>query len=180
MMQIEQQLAKTDLNQFKAKPLEILVKGIYKYQKFKRNVITEKINTVHFKPSTVNTYIGWVKAYLRHGTKDKQCGSAVYTLLDELKSQHAPILTPSEKERERVLPPRKKSDPQPSPTPQLEVAPEPQKLVEVLPTQYGIKTENTIKLFLSKECCDAYIQAYREFDKDKELEVVKLKYRVIE
>lgn len=179
VMKIEQQLAKMDLNQFKQKPLEILVKGIYKHQKFNSNEIVKRINCVHFKENTVRTYIGIVRGYLNNGTKQPYMTS-VYEIVDKLKSQHEAILTPPVGfEYKANKSKSKKSDPQPSPTPQVEIEPEPQKLVEVLPTQYGIKTENTIKLFLSKECCDAYIQAYREFDKDKELEVVKLKYRVL-
>ncbi len=181
-MKIEKQLAKTDLNQFKQKPLEIVVKGIYKHQRFKTNEIIKRINCVHYKENTVKTYAGIIRGYLNNGTKQPYYDE-VYSIVDKLKSQHEAILTPP-KDLEYVAnkskSKHKKSDPLPSPTPQVEIEPEPQKLVEVLPTQYGIKTENTIKLFLSKECCDAYIQAYREFDKDKELEVVKLKYRVIE
>lgn len=181
-MKIEQQFAKMDLSQFKQKPLEIVVKGIYKHQRFKSSEIIKRINCVHYKENTVRTYIGIIRGYLNNGTK-QLCMDDVYNIVDKLKSQHEAILTPPtglEYVASKSKCKHKKSDPQPSPTPQVEIESEPQKITEVLPTQYGIKTENTIKLFLTKECCDAYIQAYREFDKDKELEVVKLKYRVIE
>ena len=55
MMKIEKQLAKTDLNQFKQKPLEIVVKGIYKHQRFKTNEIIKRINCVHYKENTVQS-----------------------------------------------------------------------------------------------------------------------------
>lgn len=179
MMKLEKELAKTDLNQFKQKPLEILIKGIYKHQKFNAKEILNRINCVHFKENTVRTYIGLVRGYLNNGTMQPHVDN-IYKIVDELKARHEAILTPPKDLEYKANKSKvKKSDPKPSPTPQVEIEPEPQKLVEVLPTHYGIKTENTIKLFLSKECCDAYIQAYREFDKDKELEVVKLKYRIL-
>lgn len=181
-MKIEQQLAKMDLSQFKQKPLEIVVKGIYKHQKFKNSEIIKRINCVHYKELSVQAFISSVRGYLRDGIRRNNMVE-IFDIVDGLKAKHEAILTPPtglEYKPPKSISKSKKSDPQPSPTPQVEIEPEPQKLVEVLPTHYGIKTENTIKLFLSKECCDAYIQAYREFDKDKELEVVKLKYRVIE
>lgn len=77
MMKIEENLAKKDLSVFKTQPLELLVKQIYKYQKFKTSVILQKINLMTYKPNTAKVYIEAVKSYLHDGFKSKKIGSAL-------------------------------------------------------------------------------------------------------
>ena len=166
MMKIENSLAATDLNQFKQQPLELLLKQIYKYQKFRNDVILEKINKLNFKDSTVKSYINIAKAYLHHNSINPRVGGRFYEVIDDLKANCTAILTPSESDKGRILKPRVKTTPTSSPTPV-----EPQKQ-ETTPRQYGVKIQNIIKLFPNKYACLAYIECYREFDDSKALSIV--------
>ena len=114
----------------------------------------------------------FVKAYLQSGKKDKVMGNLFYSYLDELKSNHTAILTPSEADKGRVYKPRKNTSPAPSPTPEKI---EPPKYIEVIPLQYGVKIQNSIKLYSSKDACAAYIECYKEFNDSSDIELVEIK-----
>lgn len=61
MMNIEKNLAQTDLNQFKTEPLKQLIKQIYKHQNFKSSVILNKINRANYSETTTKLYINKIK-----------------------------------------------------------------------------------------------------------------------
>ena len=170
LAQLEKNLASTDLNQFKTEPLRLLIKQLYKYQNFKITAILEKINKLTYKDNTIKVYVDALRKYLKDGTKISST-PAMYAIIDELREVHTPILTPSANER-RVAYTFK--------TPRVKE----QKVVETLkyttttPQQYGVKINNTIKLFANIEACGAYIVCFKEFNQDTDIELVKVDYEV--
>lgn len=182
MTTFEQRLASVDLTpfkteEFKTQPLELLLKQIYKYQKFKSSVILQKINRMSFSESSVQRYINATKQYLATGEPNGNIGVRFYEILDNLKATHEAILTPSESERGRTYAPRQRKNSNCFPIPTRVV--EPPKFTEILPDQYGVKIQNIIKLFANKEACDAYIECFREFNKELPVELVKIEFEVV-
>ena len=177
MTTFEERLAATNLTPFKNNTnvkddvFKLLLKQIYKYQKFKQSVIFKKINRMSYGDSTVKGYISSSIIYLKTGTKNFVLPRRGYDILDSFKTKHEAILTPSENEKCVIYKPREKAA-TPSPTPPEPV--EPPKYIETIPDQYGVKIQNTIKLFANKDACDAYIECYKEFVTDKVVELVKV------
>lgn len=171
MMIIEQQLANTDLNKFKTEPLKLLIKQIYKHQKFKNSYILANINKLIYKPSTVARYISTCRTYLNFNTKDPKVTPVIYTYLDEFIQKHEGILTPSEKDK-APLPTRRCKRKQPT----QETTP----VEPPAPQQFGVFLNNTIKLFPNKDACNAYIQCYKEFGNSEKIELVAVDFRSAE
>lgn len=171
MMTIEKELAKTDLNQFKTEPLKLLVKQLYKHQNFKNKVVLERINCLTYTQNTVELYLTAMRRYLKTGAKSKTVAKRIYDIVDELKATHESILTPSEKDRVTTYNYKQTTTvPQ-----QFTTEPIPTKTINL--GQYGVKINNTIKLFPTKDACMAYIECYREFDTTKDLAIVNLVIR---
>ena len=183
MTTFEQRLATMDLTpfkteEFKTQPMELLLKQIYKYQKFKTKSILQKINRLSFTTGTVTGYVSIAKKYLNTGIKvEKVVSPRFYQILDDLKAKHEAILTPSDKDRATVYKQRKPRKQTPSPTPTRVV--EPPKYTEIIPDQYGVKIQNVIKLFANKEACDAYMECFKEFNKELPVELVKVEFEVV-
>ena len=175
MMQIERNLAEKDLNQFKTEPLKLLVKQLYKHQNFKIKVVLERINHLNYTEGTIGNYFTAIRNYLKNGTKSKFAGTRVYEIVDELKATHEAILTPSEKDRIIEYNRKKPSENLVTLPHSLQIEPIPTKTINL--GQYGVKINNTIKLFPSKDACMAYIECYREFDTSKDLAIVNLVIR---
>jgi len=176
MMTIEKNLANTDLNQFKTEPLKLLVKQLYKHQNFKNKVVLERINHLTYTENTVNLYLQKIRLYLKDGVKNKAVAPRVYDIVDELKATHESILTPSERDR-HIVRDYKPTAKKVVSLPPLNTATEPIPTKTINLGQYGVKINNTIKLFPSKDACMAYIECYREFDDTKELAIVNLVIR---
>lgn len=171
MMTIEKNLAQTDLNQFKTEPLKLLIKQLYKHQNFKIKVVLERINHLNYTEGTIGNYFTAIRNYLKNGAKSKFVGTRVYEIIDELKATHEAILTPSERDRVTIY-----NHKQTTTVPQqFSTEPIPTKTINL--GQYGVKINNTIKLFPTKDACMAYIECYREFDSSKDLAIVNLVIR---
>lgn len=179
MMAIEKSLAQTDLNVFKQGPIDTFAKGICKYRLFNVASAMPLISHVGFKDSSARMIFNTLSRYLVTGEKSTaSIGKHLYEAVDKYKYS-CPALTPTESQKRRVVNQSKRTKKEII-IPVLEIPEEPKKLTETLPTSYGIKIGNTIKLMLNEDCCKAYLEAYREFDKDTELEVVRLKFKVLE
>lgn len=174
-MDIEKKLAQTDLNQFKQEPLKLLVKQLYKYQDFKGIVILDKINKLTYKDSTIKVYIDAMRKYLKDGTRISTT-SRIYEIIDELKANHTPILTPSAKEKRVEYKFRK----QKLVTPPVPVLVEPPKYIEKIPPQYGVKCENRIILQPTKEMALGYIECYKVIGDGKPVELVTVDLEAVE
>ena len=174
MMNIEKSLAQTDLNQFKVEPLKQVVTQIYKYQHFKTDIILEKINRAQYSESTIKLYINKIKHYLKSNIKQNNIPQSIYKVIDDLKSVHAPILTPSERERTKVYKPRKQK--------QVETVKtvEPPKYIEKIPPQYGVMCENKIILQQSKEMALGYLECYKIIGDGKAVKLVTVDIEEIE
>lgn len=156
---------------------KLLVKQLYKYQKFKNSVALTKINRMQYNELTVVSYMSYLRKYLAVGAKNKKVTDKFYNIIDELKAKHEAILTPSESDACKRNKPYKTATSTPSPTPPKPV--ETPKYIEIAPDQYGVKIQNTIKLYANKEACDAYIECYKEFNGDKPVEVVKVEFEYV-
>jgi hypothetical protein len=179
MMAIEKNLAQTDLNVFKQGPVDTFAKGICKYRLFNVASAMPLISHVGFKDSSARMIFNTLSRYLVTGEKSSaSIGKHLYEAVDKYKYS-CPALTPTESQKRRVVNQSKRTKKEII-IPVLEIPEEPKKLTEQLPTSYGIKMGNVIKLFIDKNCCDAYMEAYKEFNKDIEYEVVKLKYKALE
>lgn len=178
MMAIEKSLAQSDLNVFKQGPIDTFAKGICKYRLFNVASAMPLISHVGFKDSSARMIFNTLSRYLVTGEKSTaSIGKHLYEAVDKYKYSY-PALTPTESQKRRVVNQSKRKKVVTKPV--LEIPEEPKKLTETLPTSYGIKIGNVIKLFIDKNCCDAYMEAYKEFNKDIEYEVVKLKYKALE
>ncbi len=175
---LEKNLAQTDLNQFKTEPLKQLIKQIYKYQNFKTRVILEKINRGAYSENTVALYIDKIRQYIRFGTKNTHTGTQIYEIVDELKANHTPILTPSESDKARVCNRKSKHVTNPSPTPVQKTPVEPPKYIEKIPPQYGIKCGDWIRLQPTKEMALGYIECYKVIGDGKPVELVTVDLEV--
>lgn len=179
MMEIEKSLSKTDLNVFKQGPIDTFAKGICKYRLFNVASAMQFISHVGFKDSSAKMIFNGLSRYLVTGEKTSaSIGKHLYEAVDKYKYS-CPALTPNESQKRRVVNQPKRGKKEVT-KPILEIPEEPKKLTEQLPTNYGIKIGNVIKLFIDKNCCDAYMEAYKEFNKDIEYEIVKLKYKSLE
>ena len=170
MMQIEKNLAKTDLNQFKTEPIKLLFKQLYKYQDFKASVVLNKINKLTFKDNTIKTYLTSMRTYIKDGTKTLS-NSMMYDYIEELKSVHTPILTPSLSERHIVnnITPKEKS---------IQIiqkqSVEQPKYIEKIPPQYGVMCDNKIVLQPNKEMALGYLECYRVIGDGKPAKLVAI------
>lgn len=178
MMEIEKNLAKTDLNQFKEAPLKMFAKGCIQYQDFKQSIAINMIGecATGWSKSSRSMYFNGIKNYLKTGVfNGRTCSVKLKEQVDELlKSKKYVALTPSNEDRAKDYKPRK-----------YKVV-VPKKVVEELITvtapactNYGVKINNTIKLFPTKDACMAYIECYREFDNTKDLAIVNLSIKYI-
>ena len=171
MMTIEKNLAQTDLNQFKTEPLKLLVKQLYKHQNFKIKAVLERINRLTYTEKSIGNYFTAMRRYLKDGTRSKVASSRINDIIDELKATHEGILTPSEKDRVTTYNFKQTT----TVSQQFTTEPIPTKTINL--GQYGVKINNTIKLFPTKDACMAYIECYREFDSSKDLAIVNLVIR---
>ena len=179
VMEIEKKFAQADLSVFKQGPIDTFAKGICKYRLFNVASAMPLISHVGFKDSSAKMIFNVLSRYLVTGEKSTtSIGKHLYEAVDKYKYS-CPALTPTESQKRRVVNQPKRSKKEVT-KPVLEIPEEPKKLTETLPTSYGIKIGNVIKLFIDKNCCDAYMEAYKEFNKDIEYEVVKLKYKALE
>lgn len=180
-MTFEERLAATDLTPFKDNTsvkddvFKLLLKQIYKYQKFKQSVILKKINRMSYGESTVKGYISSSMIYLKTGTKNFVLPKRGYDILDSFKVKHEAILTPPENEKCVIYKPREKAA---TPTP-LEQPVEAPKYIEIAPPQYGVKCENMIRLFDTKEYCLGFIDCYKTVGDGKPVELVKVDFEVV-
>ena len=178
VMQIEQEFAKKDLSVFKTEPIEAFARGICKYRLFNCASAFKYISHIGYSEESAKLIFNTLSRYLVTGVPPKSSISKkIFDAVEKYRYSH-PALTPSEAERRRVVnQPKRKSKAKPVATVEPK---EPVKITEQLPTSFGIKIGNTIKLMLNEDCCKAYLDAYREFDEETVLEVVKLKYKLLE
>lgn len=180
LAQLEKKLAGTDLNQFKTEPLRLLVKQLYKYQNFKIAVALKQINMLNFKRSTIKQYHGLLRRYLKSGIKEKGL-TQFYTYIDEFKSVHSPILTPSKQDRATEYRKNTQKYPKTSPatTPAELQKAQPPKYIEKIPPQYGIRCGDWIRLQPSKEMALGYIECYKVIGDGKPVELVAIDLEVL-
>ena len=174
LAKLEKNLGQIDLNQFKTEPIKLLIKQLYKYQKFSSKALLNKINRVNYTEATVKRYSNMMHKYLTTGYKDPTIADNIYNILDECVAIHAPILTPSEKEK-RISRPRKVK------LVQKVIKPvEPPKYIEKIPPQYAVKCENLIKLFSNKDIALGYIDCYKTIGDGKVVELVTVEFETVE
>ena len=178
LAQLEKNLASTDLNQFKTEPLRLLVKQLYKYQDFKIAVVLKQINMLNFKPNTIKQYYGMLRRYLKSDIKEKGF-TQFYTYIDELKSVHTPVLTPSQQDRVTEYK-NKTQKTSPATTPVELQKVQPPKYIEKIPPQYGIKCGDWIRLQPSKEMALGYIECYKVIGDGKPVELVAIDLEAVQ
>ena len=178
LAQLEKNLANTDLNQFKTEPLRLLVKQLYKYQDFKIVVVLKQINMLNFKPNTIRQYYGMLRRYLKSGIKEKGF-TQFYTYIDELKSVHAPVLTPSQQDRVKEYKNNTQKTSSTTTPVELQKA-QPPKYIEKIPPQYGIRCGDWIRLQPSKEMALGYIECYKVIGDGKPVELVEIDLEVVQ
>ena len=178
LAQLEKNLANTDLDKFKTEPLRLLVKQLYKYQDFKVAVVLKQINMLNFKPNTIKQYYGMLRRYLKSGIKEKGF-TQFYTYIDELKSVHAPVLTPSRQDRVTEYKNNTQKTSTTTTPVELQKA-QPPKYIEKIPPQYGIKCGDWIRLQPSKEMALGYIECYKVIGDGKPVELVTIDLEVKE
>lgn len=176
MMKIEQNLNKTDVRNYKQDILEQFILQCYRYSKYKTSAAMKKINRGHFTENTAKAYLNHTKQYLSHGTKGKKLSLRIYALLDKFKASHVTILTPTEDEKYTPRKPYELKTPTPLNQP---TQPKTQTQKVQTPTQYGVKFENTIKLFDTKEFCLGYKECFETFNNDKKAELVTIEFKVV-
>ena len=168
------------LNFPEALRIDTFAKGICKYRLFNVASAMPLISHVGFKDSSARMIFNTLSRYLVTGEKSTaNIGKALYEAVDKYKHS-CPALTPNESQRRRIVNKPKRTK-KPEVVKQVEEMPAYVKpITELIPCNYGIKIGNTIKLMLNEDCCKAYVEAYREFDEDTELKVVRLKFKVLE
>lgn len=168
MIKLEKVFSKTTLEQ--------LALQCYKYQLFSSGAALSKMNYEPYTPKTVKVYLDHTKQYLTHGTKNDRLNSMLYTLLDSFKASNVEILTPAKNEKYY---PRKSKK-----SPILKIHPQANKFIKEIQQinypQYGVKHENTIKIFDSKEFCLGYKECFKVFNKDQKAELVTVRYELVE
>jgi len=178
-MKDEKNWNKTDVRTLKADVLEQFVLQCYKYQKYKTPAAMLKINRGSYSEHTAKAYLDYTKQYLTHGTKSRNIPQKVYQSLDKFKANHVAVLTPTEDEK--YIPRKLKSS---SPTPSIKIHPHAKKMIKEIQQinypQYGVKYENTIKVFDNKEFCLGYKECFEVFNTDKKAEIVKVHYELVE
>ena len=170
MMNIEKNLAQTDLNQFKTEPLKLLAKQLYKHQDYKFSIVINRINRLNFKDSTIYEYYRKIRQYLTDGTKHKGY-DALYRYVNEFKESGLTPLRPSEKEAIKKYTRSGK---------QLKTPTEPPKYIEKVPPQYGVMCENKIILQPSKEMALGYLECYKIIGDGKAVKLVTVDIEEIE
>lgn len=106
----------------------------------------------------------------------------LYSLVDKYKDSHVGILTPSEEDRTR--PRVTQHNKSKTPTPSIKVHPHAKKMIKEIQQinypQYGVKYENTIKIFDSKEFCLGYKECFEVFNKDQKADLIRVRYELVE
>lgn len=102
MMEIEKNLATTDLNPFKNIKEKRMAKGIIQYQNFMTKVALEKIDYTGYSLPTAKNMFQEGLRYLKTGTYCKSSGvGTLIKYIDEYKSRFV-ALTPKDSERRRT------------------------------------------------------------------------------
>lgn len=172
MMKHEQNFNKMDVRTLKTDVLEQVMLQCYKHQQFKTSAAVKKINRGHYSERSITNYLDLTKSYFTRGVKYPRVSSRIYDLLDKFKASHVAILTPTESERYKPL------------SPTIKVHPQADKLVKQIQKinfpKYGVKYENTIKVFDNKDFCLGYKECFEVFNKDKKADLIKVNYELVE
>ena len=167
MMKLEKEFSKTAFEQ--------LTLQCYKYQLFSSGAALSKMNYAPYTRNTTKIYLDYTKQYLTHGTKNDRLNSMLYTLLDNFKASNVAVLTP--KEDEKYYPRKLKKS-------TLTVHPQAKKMIKEIQKinypNYGVKYENTIKVFDNKEFCLGYKECFEVFNPDKKADLIRVRYELVE
>jgi len=98
MMELEEKLAKTDLNVFKMKPLEHFAKEIVRYQLFKTEVALSHINYATLSKSTAIYYFNNAVRYLNG--KANSLSKPFRANLDRFSKEYTPLRPKEEDKRQ--------------------------------------------------------------------------------
>ena len=170
MMQIEKDLSKMDLTQFKKSNYEHFLTQLYKHQNFKLSAVLKRVNRTSYSTHTLRAYLSAIKVYVNTGRKTRNLSGGGYKIIDKLIANHVQILTPSNEDKANEFYTKKPSPPTPPK--------EPPKYTEIIPNQYGVKCDNMIKLFDSKEYCLGFIECWKQLN-NKEATLVKVEFEEI-
>lgn len=178
MMYLEQQLAKTDLNQFKTAPLDNIALNCVKYQNFKTTAILSKINYAPYKTITARQYLNRGIKYIQ--TKDKAvCNHLLVEAIDRQLDKCVQPLTPSKKEERPKDWKRSRRRPVSITTPT-------ETTTTTITTSepitkffyYGLKYGDIIKIMDEQKCLDV-IENLKWMDKDKDVYLVHVDYEIV-
>lgn len=177
MMKTEKNWNKTDLRTLKTDVLEQVILQCYKYQHHKTSAAVKKINRGHYSERTVTNYLDLTKAYFTRGIKYPRVSSRIYDILDKFKASHVAILTAPK--GEEYKPTQIKT-----PTPSIKIHPQAKKMIKEIQKinypNYGVKYENTIKVFDNKEFCLGYKECFEVFNPDKKADLIRVRYELVE
>lgn len=167
MMLQEKQLAQS-IDNYRTPLKEKVLIEIYKYANHKNKIAISNINRAGtMGASGVSFYLTGVRNYLHLGIKNsKRYGSYFYEIMDKCVANKIQQLTP--KEEHKWVPHRlEKSTQQTTPK---KVTSQPQTPKPITPDQYILLVDNEpIKLYNSIIECNAYGQAIKDINKDKEI-----------
>lgn len=166
MMPIEEKFASTDLSIFKTEPLKLIAKQIVQYQNFKPRIALKKMNHLHFSKGMVTNYLTFGRKYLREGFRHRGASSKLYNYIDEWKEKQLQPLVP--KDDEKAI--ERKHTVRAIDTKAVE---EPVRTVSIHAKSplsvtsefyYGVKIENTIKIFDTEKECKACLKGLKLAD----------------
>lgn len=183
MSSFEERLRQANLTPFKnvnlkEDILKLLIKQLYKHQNFKNSAVLARINKMTYDEKSIINYLSYIRKYVKTGLKIKGVSEKVYKNIDECIARHEGILTPPEEERHMQKKPFSGIEQKPKVV-STPIKAEPPKYIERAEDDFGVKIDSSIKLFKSKEACEAYIQCYKEFNKEQEIKLVKIDLEIL-
>lgn len=83
---------------------KLFITSVYKYTDFKNSRALEELKKIdfcknNFSDLTLVTYLRHVRNYVKYGTKEKNCPSYVYDIVDDLVARKYTKLRPSEQDK---------------------------------------------------------------------------------
>lgn len=178
MMELEEKLAKTDLNVFKMKPLEHLAKEIVRYQLFKTEVALSHINYATLSKSTAIYYFNNAVRYLNG--KANSLSKPFRANLDKFSKEYTPLRPKEEDKRQdySLRTNHKTTKPDIVKPDIIENIPEPKRITEEI--IYGVVFNNVIVTYDTAKELNAFKQGVKFADNSIKMKEIHLNKNLLD
>ena len=145
---------------------------IVKYQKFTTNKVLEKFieQNLLYSKATATSYINYGIAYIMYGTKHYAVPKKIYNAIDECIAKHIQPLTPSEKDKRRII--KNKYQKKDAVLPVQKIPEVKTELTEKF--EYGVRIDNRIILFSTENGMNEFVRNIKFVNPETYIQAVEV------